>query len=52
MEEIVGIILRVGIVAGLIELACSPRLDYTHRGQLLLWYGIKVRKSYLIYDNN
>ena len=39
----------IGIIA---EIVYSPRLDYTHGDQLLLWYGKKERKSILIFDNN
>lgn len=40
------------VIGVVIETTLSPRLDYTHGDQLLLWYGKKERKSFLIFDNN
>lgn len=52
MGDCIEIILRIVIVIFVIEIMFSPRLDYTHGDQLLLWYGRGERKFYLIYDSN
>lgn len=36
----------------IVELAFRPRLDYTHNDLLLLWYGRKSRKFFIIFDNS
>lgn len=40
------------IIALIIEAVYSPRLDYTHNDQLLLWYGKKKREFFIIFDNS